>query len=154
MTWSEAVEFCLKLSEQEGVDYRLPTEAQWEYACRGGTTTAYSFGDDSKKLVEYAWYDDNSDDKSHKVGKKNPNAWGLYDMHGNVWEWCQDWGAFYGPVKVVIDPVGPIQGRGRVFRGGSFNGTARNARSANRDGSSPTYSNYGTNGIRVVRTYP
>ena len=87
--WSEAVEFCRKLSEKEGVEYRLPTEAEWEYACRAGTSTAYSFGNDESQLGKYAWYRDNSI-STHPVGELKPNTWGLYDMHGNVWEWCQD----------------------------------------------------------------
>jgi len=134
VSWDDAVEFCRKLSEQEGVDYRLPTEAEWEYTCRAGTTTAYSFGDDVSKLGEHAWYDKNAWDigekYAHRVGQKLPNPWGLYDMHGNVWEWCQDWYAPYGSEKVVSDPMGPAQGDGRVLRGGSFFDRSSNVRSA------------------------
>ena len=114
---NDAVEFCRKLSEQEGVEYRLPTEAQWEYACRAGTTTVFSFGDDVSKLGQHAWYKNNTLDLNktyaHRVGQKLPNPWGLYDMHGNVWEWCQDWFASYGSEKAVSDPLGPAQGRAR-----------------------------------------
>jgi formylglycine-generating enzyme required for sulfatase activity len=85
VSWDDAVEFCKKLSQKEGKTYRLPTEAEWEYACRAGTTTKFSFGDDESQLGEYAWYGKNSGMKTHPVGKKKPNAWGLFDMHGNVW---------------------------------------------------------------------
>ncbi|MEO2016467.1 MAG: formylglycine-generating enzyme family protein, partial [Fuerstiella sp.] len=99
--------------------YRLPTEAEWEYSCRAGTTTKYSFG--NSVLGDYAWYDDAGDDENttHPVGGKKPNAWGLYDMHGNVWEWCQDWQGDY-PSGSVTDPTGAASGSDRVIRGGSF----------------------------------
>ena len=96
VSWAEAVEFCGKLSampaeKTAGHVYRLPTEAEWEYACRSGTTTAYGFGDDASRLGDYGWFRSNSDSGTHPVGEKKPNAWGLYDMHGGVYEWCQDW---------------------------------------------------------------
>jgi formylglycine-generating enzyme required for sulfatase activity len=153
----DAVEFCRRLSKQEGVEYRLPTEAEWEYACRAGTTTAYSFGDDASKLGQYAWYDENAwdigEEYAHRVGQKQPNRWGLYDMHGNVWEWCQDWYGPYGSEKVVSDPLGPAQGYGRVLRGGSFNGLSSLIRSAFRlNGPQPDY-RFIHLGFRAARTY-
>src|SRR5262249_51063749 len=98
VSWTNAVEFCRALTEQEhkagrlpaGWEYCLPTEAQWEYACRAGTQTLYSFGDDESRLGDFAWYINNCQNRTHEVGQKLPNAWGLHDMHGNVWEWCCD----------------------------------------------------------------
>jgi formylglycine-generating enzyme required for sulfatase activity len=152
----DAVEFCRRLSKQEGMEYRLPTEAEWEYACRAGTTTAHSFGDDEAKLGQYAWYVKNAwdigEEYAHRVGQKLPNPWGLYDMHGNVWEWCQDWYGPYGSQKVVSDPVGPAQGEYRVLRGGSFAIQASNVRSANRNNVQPV-ARYSIGGFRAARTY-
>ena len=136
VSWDDAVEFCRRLSElpaekAAGNVYRLPTEAEWEYACRAGTTTKYSFGDDESEFGDYAWYCDNSDEQTHPVGSKKPNAWGLYDMHGNVLEWCQDWYGDY-PSGSVTDPTGPAVGSHRVIRGGSWDRTAGYCRSAHR----------------------
>ena len=155
VSWNDAVEFCRKLSEQEGVKYRLPTEAQWEYTCRAGTTTAYSYGDDESKLGEHAWVPTNAweigEKYAHLVGQKRPNPWGLYDMHGNVWEWCQDWHGLYGSEKAVSDPGGPASGSRRVLRGGSFNNVTDNCRSAFRYGLPDDH--YYLIGFRVSRTY-
>ncbi|TQD29544.1 formylglycine-generating enzyme family protein [Methanolobus vulcani] len=91
VSWNDVQEFVRKLNEMEGTDeYRLPSEAEWEYGCRAGTTTRYLFGDDASDLDDYAWWDKNSGCTTHPVGQKKPNPWGLYDVHGNVWEWCQD----------------------------------------------------------------
>jgi formylglycine-generating enzyme required for sulfatase activity len=140
VSWHDAVAYCAKLTGKEkaagrvpgGYEYRLPTEAEWEYACRAGTTTLFSFGDDESKLGEYAWYDANSGNTTHPVGQKKPNGWGLYDMHGNVYEWCQDWYDTY-PGGRVTNPRGPATGYTRVFRSGFRGNYARSCRSANRD---------------------
>lgn len=139
VSWEDAVEFCKKLSElpeekAAGRVYRLPTEAEWEYACRGGTDTAFSFGDNSRFLIHYAWYLENSKATPNprttsSVGEKKANAFGLYDMHGNVDEWCSDYYDNY-PKGPVSDPSGPREGFGRVLRGGSYNSEARYCRSA------------------------
>jgi formylglycine-generating enzyme required for sulfatase activity len=155
VSWEEAVEFCRKLSslpeeKAESRSYRLPTEAEWEYACRAGTTTLYGFGDDPASLGEYAWKRDNSDRKTHPVGEKKPNAWGLYDMHGNVWEWCQDrYGEDYYAGSPTDDPPGPEKGSGRVLRGGSWSTFPRNCRSAPRGWHTPGYRD-STYGFRVA----
>jgi len=155
VSWEDAVEFCRRLSElpaekAAGNVYRLPTEAEWEYACRAGTTTKFSFGDDESDFGEYGWYRENSGRTTHPVGSKLPNAWGLYDMHGNVWEWCQDWYGDY-PSGSVTDPSGATSSSGRVNRGGGWFNTADNCRSADRYRNSPSYRNYNL-GFRVVRS--
>lgn len=117
ISWEDAQLFCVRLSLKEGRKYRLPTEAEWEYACRAGTTTEFYFGDKAADLAANAWYQDNSDDVVHPVGQLKPNAWGLFDMSGNVWQWCGDAFAPY-PSGDAIDPKGPAEGMSRVLRGG------------------------------------
>jgi formylglycine-generating enzyme required for sulfatase activity len=137
VSWDEVQTFIQRLNEPEGTNrYRLPTEAEWEYAVRAGTTSAYSFGDNANQLEHYAWYEDNSNKQTHPVGQKQPNPWGLYDMHGNVWEWVQDWYGEYSQ-SAVTDPTGPSGGDGRVLRGGSWSSNARYLRSANRSNYAP-----------------
>jgi formylglycine-generating enzyme required for sulfatase activity len=149
VSWYGAQKFLNKLNQMESTNkYRLPTEAEWEYACRAGTDTAYSF-DNVDKLEEYAWYSANSDDQIHPVRKKKPNAWGLYDMHGNVWEWCQDWHGNY-PSSPITDPKGPADGEYRSTRGGSYKENQAALRSAVRYGSKPDNA-YTTIGFRVAR---
>ena len=132
--------------------YRLPTEAEWEYACRAGTSTRFYYGDDPgyTNLATYAWYRSNSGSQTQPVGQKPPNPWGLYDMCGNVWEWCQDWYAPSYPGDSVTDPQGPPAGTERVLRGGSWDGFARRCRSACRIGDDPTANYYDNYGFRVV----
>jgi len=154
ISWNDALEFTAKLNQQEraagrlpdGYEYSLPTEAQWEYACRAGTSSPTHAGtNDAAVLSRLAWYDQNSANgyagrrigptKSgpRAVGQKEPNPWGLYDMHGNIWQWCRDW---YGPYPggSVTDPAGPATGTARVNRGGSFGSGANSLRSATRAG--------------------
>ncbi len=153
VSWSDAVEFCQRLSalpeeKKAGRVYRLPSEAEWEYACRAGSQMAYSFGSDEKSLVNFGWYDSNSKGMTHAVGLKKANAWGLYDMHGNVWEWCADW---YGefPKGSATDPRGPEDGSFRVDRGGGWDYVAVDCRSAYRGWIVPSY-RYRNLGFRVA----
>jgi len=150
VTWIDAVEFCRRLSELPkeklaGNLYRLPTEAEWEYACRAGTTTKYSFGDNESDLGNYAWYGDHGNPQP--VAGRKPNEWGLYDMHGNVREWCQDWQGDY-PIGAVTDPTGPASGSSRVSRGGGWYCRAENCRSASRNWAIPSFYNL-SSGFRV-----
>ena len=148
VSWDGAQAFVSKLNAKaDGFQYRLPTEAEWEYAARAGTTGAYA-GD----LDAMAWYTQNSGSMSHPVSKKQANAWGLFDMHGNVWEWTGDWYGAYSGAQ-VIDPVGPSSGSDRVFRGGSWLSAARGCRSALRGGYSPG-SRISIFGFRLLRTSP
>ena len=142
VSWEDAIEFCNKLSDlpeekKAGRVYRLPTEAEWQYACRAGSKTAYSFGKSSKSLGDYAWIKGNSNDQTHPVGEKKANAWGLFDMHGNVYELCRDWYGEYpkGAVSdpTVSDPVIPRDVAGRVSRGGFWGYVNANCRSAYRN---------------------
>ena len=145
--WPDATNYCwfLTMQEQsagrlpEGYVYRLPTEAEWEYACRAGTATRFCYGDDPQytQLGDYAWYYSNSGYKTHPVGQKQPNAWGLYDMHGNVWEWCLDIFSNSLPGGSVTDPTGNSWGSSRVGRGGCWYGNGKFCRSAYRGDTAP-----------------
>jgi len=170
VSWEDAVEFCKRLSslpeeKQSSRAYRLPSEAQWEYACRAGQNGPFGFDGPLNALDQFAWFADNSGDKAldsqqlwkasnedldeylkvlksngcrtRPVGKKKPNAWGLHDMHGNVWEWCGDWYSDY-PKGPSTDPVGPVRGTDRVIRGGGFHFQPQDCRSAERHGSFPS----------------
>jgi len=148
VSWSDAAEFCKKLSSKTSKAVRLPTEAEWEYACRAGTQTAFSFSDAPSALGDCAWWALNSGETTHPVGQKKPNPWGLYDMHGNVWEWCADWEGDY-PKVAVTDPQGPASGASRVLRGSSWHGVPGNCRAAFRCGFSPGL-RFNYLGFRVV----
>ena len=151
LSWEDAVTFCRKLSAKVERKVSLPTEAQWEYACRAGSKTRFGFGDSDTDLGAYAWYSGNSDKvRTHEVGRKKPNAFGLYDMHGNVWEWCADWyGESYYGSSQGSDPHGPSSGKSRVFRGGSWAFKAERCRAASRDWFAPGRRNHYI-GFRVV----
>jgi len=156
VSWNDASLFCEHLTSYEreagrlsaNQTYRLPTEAEWEYACRAGTTTAYSFGDAESSLGDYAWYYDNSDAELHEVATKKPNPWGLFDMHGNVSEWCEDW--HEDSLSGGNDPKGPSAGSNRVIRGGDWGYSTSDYRSARRSSSDPTYRSI-SYGFRIVR---
>lgn len=155
ISWDDMQEFIDKLNAAAGeAVYRLPTSAEWEYACRAGTTTPWSFGDDESKLTDHAWYNDNAWDieerYAHAVGTKLPNPWGLYDMHGNVWEWGQDGFDDYSS-SAQVDPMGLTTGSVCVLRGGAFHGLARDTRSANRGSYSPDARHFSI-GARLLRT--
>jgi len=136
VSWNDAVRFCEKLSQKEGKTYRLPTEAEWEYACRAGRTGKYCSGGSEAQFGDYAWYLQNSGKKTHPVGTLKPNAWGLYDMYGNVWEWCGDWYGEYSSAAVT-DPQGPSKALSRILRGGSWESGPSRCRSANRSRITP-----------------
>jgi len=157
VTWFNATNYCGKLTQSERAAgristnsvYRLPTEAEWEYSCRAWTSTRFSYGDDPgyTNLTQYAWYGANSGGTTHPVGQKLPNPWGLYDMHGNVAEWCQDWYSPY-PGGIALDPQGPATGSARIGRGCPWFRTPSNYRSAWRNAVSPDTA--GAAGFRVV----
>jgi len=170
--WSDAVKFCNKRSELEGLQpcydlktwrcnfeangYRLPTEAEWEFACRAGATTTFFFGDNLSKLSEYAWFDKNSGGHPRPVGQKQPNAWGLYDICGNLWEWCNDFYTVdYYAKSPHKDPRGPADGQTKVVRGGAWRSNAANCRAGYRYNENPGYADvcfgYDIYGFRCVR---
>jgi formylglycine-generating enzyme required for sulfatase activity len=167
ISWLEAVTFCNQLSDREGVThcywidgkevtwdrtadgYRLLTEAEWEYACRAGTTTRFSFGNNEGRLYKHAWLKTNSKGEPRPVGRKTPNRWGLHDMHGNVYEWCWDW--YGGYLETALsDPAGPPAGESRVLRGGAFNFSPKNLRSTGRFRYQPSFRDWFV-GFRCAR---
>lgn len=154
ISWEDCQNFVTELNKLGQGTVRLPSEAEWEYACRAGTTTRFYWGDDPDymQIGEYAWYFDNCSTEryAHLVGLKLPNAWGLYDMSGNAWEWCQDWYGTY-PSGAVTDPVGPASGYFRMLRGGVWCYNGSSCRSASRGSYIPYYRNV-RYGVRLVRT--
>ena len=140
VSWTDAAEFCQRLSkmDEEHAEYRMPTEAEREHACRAGTTTRFCFGDSRAHLVEYAWVVKNTRGQTEPVGQKKPNPFGLYDVYGNVHEWCRDWYAEdYYADSPRSDPPGPGEGTKRVFRGGTWASWELDCRSARRQGAEP-----------------
>ncbi len=154
VSWYDAAAFILQLNSLIGTgSFNLPTEGQWEYACRAGSQDAYCYGNDRAILGDYGWVGDNTADSKVRVkavaGKK-PNAWGIYDMHGNLWEWCLDWYGAY-PEHALSDPSGPLHGVERVCRGGSWFSGKGGVRCADRDHVPPDYVNSSL-GFRIVWT--
>lgn len=151
VSWDNAQEFIKKLNEKSGKNYRLPTEAEWEYAARSaGSKDVWAGTSEEADLEKYAWFNRNSNQSPQKVGQKEANALGLFDMTGNVWEWCQDWyDAVHYKDSIKDNPVGPAKGESRVVRGGAWSEDARGARNAKRDSSSPAHGN-DNNGLRLV----
>ena len=177
MSWTFAARYCNLRSLKEGLQpcydlgkhppacnfqasgYRLPTEAEWEYACRAGGRGRYAFGDDPRRLAEHAWFEGNARKKTHPVATTRPNAWGLYDLHGNVWEWCHDrYGERYYAESPGKDPRGPATGDERVLRGGGWRSGAEACRCAARFYESPGLADvcfgYEEYGFRCVRRAP
>ena len=153
VSWNDAQEFAQRLSQKTGKQYRLPSEAEWEYAARAGSSTKWSFGDSEYQLGDYAWFSANSQNKTQRVAQKRPNAFGLFDMHGNVWEWVQDcWhGDYSGAPTDGSAWTAACSNNARVLRGGSCNYFPADLRSAIRGRSTPDYRLNGF-GLRLART--
>ena len=132
VTWDDCQRFIGKINRVKQGRFRLPREAEWEYACRAGDMGAYAFGNNVAALDGYAWYDATAKAQPHPAGQRQPNVWGLHDMHGNVWEWCQDWYGIYATTSRAINPAGPATGQDHVLRGGSWNSRAGDCRCARR----------------------
>jgi formylglycine-generating enzyme required for sulfatase activity len=158
--WNDVNEFCLRLTALErergqldaNEEYRLPTEAEWEYSCRAGTTARWCWGNQENAIDSYAWYKkgQNATGRAHAVAAKSPNAWGLYDVHGNVWEWCSDWD---GALGGGVDPTGPATGAARIRRGGGFNEGETAPLRAGWRASSPPEFKTAQYGFRVVKSH-
>ena len=148
VSWNDCQDFISKLNAMTGKRFRLPTEAEWEFAARGGNKSRGYQYSGSKTIGDVAWYKDNSGHKTHAVGTKQPNELGIYDMAGNVWEWCQDWYDSYSS-SPQTNPTGAVSGSYRVCRGGSWSFSARNCRSSSRSNGTPVFCD-GNLGLRLV----
>jgi len=154
VSWNDCQKFLSLLGEKTGRRAALPTEAQWEFACRAGTTSSWFHGVSERLAADYAWYGDNSENKTHPVGLKKPNPWGLYDMTGNVWEWCSDFYQKHAyPKGEVIDPTGPTKGDTRITRGGAWGDNTELLRPAARNCVGPEVANQGL-GLRCAILLP
>ena len=152
VTWQDTQDFIAKLNRLDRPNhYRLPTEAEWEYAARAGSEARFCYGNDYSQLESYAWYKGNSGMRTHPVARKRSNAWGIFDIIGNVWDWCLDWRGEY-PLDEAIDPTGPPEGRGKVLRGGSWGSDVWYLHSTDRHSRPPEYCNYNV-GFRLVKAF-
>ena len=153
VSWNDCRQFLERLNALGQGKFRLPTEAEWEYACRAGTDTRYYWGEKIKGIREHSWYNRTSYGRTYPVATKAKNPWGLYDMAGSVWEWCSDWKASYSSEPLQVDPKGPESGKVKIFRGGSWYDFENSLRSANRHGHGPDRG-YTAIGFRVLMEMP